>query len=127
MNRDRPEGAETRFNRIDPVFEQWRDNPQIVERLGELRTSIVRYNGNDFPNLFMIDRLLMLRTPIGPGETEIRAIGLYDQTRRPKRKNCRCAARSRSSARPVFSSKKTARTGSRRPADRAFRRWPVRH
>jgi phenylpropionate dioxygenase-like ring-hydroxylating dioxygenase large terminal subunit len=83
VKRDNPD-AETRFARIDPVFEQWRDNLEIVKRLGPLRAGIIRYNGNVFPNLFMIDRLLMLRNPIGPGETEIRAIGLYDRNAPPE-------------------------------------------
>jgi phenylpropionate dioxygenase-like ring-hydroxylating dioxygenase large terminal subunit len=73
-----------KHQRIDPVFEQWRENAAILEKMGPLRSTIVRYNGNVFPNLFMIDRLLMLRNPIGPGETEIRAIGLYDRNASPE-------------------------------------------
>lgn len=73
-----------KFQRIDPVFEQWRENPAILEKMGPLRSQIVRYNGNVFPNLFMIDRLLMMRNPIGPGETEIRAIALYDRNAPPE-------------------------------------------
>jgi nitrite reductase/ring-hydroxylating ferredoxin subunit len=84
-----PEGddydtARGKHQRIDPVFEQWRENAEIVEKLGALRSQIVRYNGNLFPNLFMIDRLLMLRNPLGPGETEIRAIALVDRNASPE-------------------------------------------
>jgi phenylpropionate dioxygenase-like ring-hydroxylating dioxygenase large terminal subunit len=76
--------ASGKFQRIDPVYEQWRENPAIVEKMGPLRSQIVRYNGNVFPNLFIIDRLLMMRNPIGPGETEIRAIALYDRNASPE-------------------------------------------
>jgi phenylpropionate dioxygenase-like ring-hydroxylating dioxygenase large terminal subunit len=76
--------ASGKFQRIDPVYEQWRENPEIVEKMGPLRSQIVRYNGNVFPNLFIIDRLLMMRNPIGPGETEIRAIALYDRNAPPE-------------------------------------------
>jgi phenylpropionate dioxygenase-like ring-hydroxylating dioxygenase large terminal subunit len=75
--------ASGKHQRIDPVFEQWRENQAILEKMGPLRSQIVRYNGNVFPNLFMIDRLLMMRNPLGPGETEIRAIALYDRNAPP--------------------------------------------
>lgn len=70
--------------RIDPVFEKWRENDAIVERMGPLRSQIIRYNGNVFPNLFMIDQLLMMRNPLGPGKTEIRAVALYDRSAAPE-------------------------------------------
>lgn len=65
---------------IDPVFERWRENPEVMGRLDPLQRSIQRYNANVFPNLFLIDRLLMLRNPLGPGATEIRAIALFDRS-----------------------------------------------
>lgn len=79
-----PPGAENQpFKNIDPAFERWRTNPEALARQGPFRTNIQRYNGNVFPNLFMIDRLLMLRNPLGPGMTEIRAIALYDKNSPP--------------------------------------------
>jgi phenylpropionate dioxygenase-like ring-hydroxylating dioxygenase large terminal subunit len=79
-----PDTQAVAFKRIDPVFEQWRENAEIVARLGPARSQITRYNGNVFPNLFVIDQLLMLRNPIGPGETEIRAVALYDRNASPE-------------------------------------------
>jgi phenylpropionate dioxygenase-like ring-hydroxylating dioxygenase large terminal subunit len=78
---DAPDGETKKaYTRIDPVFEQWRQNDDVVERLGPLRAQVMRYNANVFPNLFIIDQLLMMRNPIGPGETEIRAVALYDRS-----------------------------------------------
>ena len=68
----------------DPVFDHWRTDPERVARQGPFRARVVRYNANLFPNLFIIDQLLMLRNPIGPGETEIRAIALYDRNAPPE-------------------------------------------
>jgi phenylpropionate dioxygenase-like ring-hydroxylating dioxygenase large terminal subunit len=79
-----PNTARKPFTRIDPVFEKWRENDATLVAMGPLRSQIVRYNGNVFPNLFMIDQLLMMRNPIGPGETEIRAVALYDRSAAPE-------------------------------------------
>jgi nitrite reductase/ring-hydroxylating ferredoxin subunit len=68
----------------DPVFDHWRTDPERVARQGLFRARVVRYNANLFPNLFIIDQLLMMRNPIGPGETEIRAIALYDRNAPPE-------------------------------------------
>lgn len=57
----------------------WRDKPDVMQRLGPLGSRVGRYNMNVFPNLFIIDRLLMVRNPIGPNCTEIRGIALYDR------------------------------------------------
>jgi hypothetical protein len=78
------EGARKAYTRIDPAFEQWRQNDAILERLGPIRAGVMRYNANVFPNLFIIDQLLMLRNPIGPGETEIRAVALFDRNVSPE-------------------------------------------
>jgi phenylpropionate dioxygenase-like ring-hydroxylating dioxygenase large terminal subunit len=84
VRREPAAGEPVKFKRIDPVFEQWRDNAEIVGRLGPVRSQITRFNANVFPNLFMIDQLLMMRNPIGPGETEIRAVALYDRNGTPE-------------------------------------------
>jgi phenylpropionate dioxygenase-like ring-hydroxylating dioxygenase large terminal subunit len=68
----------------DPVYENWRTRPELVAKQGSFREKIWRYNGNLFPNLFIIDNLLMLRNPIGPNETEVRAIGLFDRSASPE-------------------------------------------
>lgn len=64
----------------DPVFSHYRTNPEVIERQGPFRMNVWRYNINVFPNFFMIDQLLMLHNPVGPGETEVRAIALYDRS-----------------------------------------------
>ena len=83
-DRDASGNERKAYTRIDPVYEKWRENDAIIERLGPLRAQIVRYNGNVFPNLFIIDQLLMMRNPLGPGETEIRAVALYDRSAPPE-------------------------------------------
>jgi nitrite reductase/ring-hydroxylating ferredoxin subunit len=60
-------------------FSYWRQNPEVTEKLGPLRTSVLRFNMNVFPNLFVIDRLLMIRNPLGPDRMEITAIALHDR------------------------------------------------
>ena len=35
----------------DPVLQEWRTRPEIVERQGPFRTNVLRYNANVFPNL----------------------------------------------------------------------------
>jgi phenylpropionate dioxygenase-like ring-hydroxylating dioxygenase large terminal subunit len=82
--RDDPEAANKPFGRIDPVFEAWRSDPSVVARQGPFRTAVLRYNGNLFPNFFVIDQLLTLRNPIGPGRTEIRSVALYDRSAPPE-------------------------------------------
>jgi phenylpropionate dioxygenase-like ring-hydroxylating dioxygenase large terminal subunit len=83
-NRNNPNEARKAYTRIDPVFESWRQNDAILERLGPVKAEVMRYNANVFPNLFMIDQLLMMRNPIGPYETEIRAVALYDRNQPPE-------------------------------------------
>ncbi len=68
----------------DPVFDHWRTKADVVERQGPFRASVARYNANIFPNLFIIDQLLMMRNPISPNETEIRAIALFDRSAPPE-------------------------------------------
>jgi phenylpropionate dioxygenase-like ring-hydroxylating dioxygenase large terminal subunit len=70
--------------RIDPAFERWRNDPEFTAKLSPLQLKIQRFNGNVFPNLFLIDRLLVVRNPIGPHLTEIRAIALFDQNGTPE-------------------------------------------
>ncbi len=70
--------------RIDPAFERWRQDPDVVAKLSPLQQQIQRYNGNVFPNLFLIDRLLVVRNPMGSGLTEFRAIALFDQNGTPE-------------------------------------------
>jgi hypothetical protein len=70
--------------RIDPAFERWRSDPEVVAQLTPLQLQIQRYNGNVFPNLFLIDRLLVLRQPLGPHLTEMRAIALFDTNGTPE-------------------------------------------
>lgn len=59
-------------------MEYWRNRPETMAKLGPLKTSVLRYNINIFPNLFIIDRLFVVRHPIGPTEMEQRFLSLYD-------------------------------------------------
>lgn len=59
-------------------MEYWRNRPDTIAKLGPLKTSVMRYNINIFPNLFVIDRLFIVRHPLGPGEMEQRFVALYD-------------------------------------------------
>lgn len=70
--------------RIDPVFERWRNDPSIVAKLDPLQQQILRYNSNAFPNLHIIDRLFVVRNPLGPHRTEMRALALYDTSGSPE-------------------------------------------
>lgn len=70
--------------RIDPIFERWRENPTILAKLDPLQQQVLRYNANAFPNLFIDDRLFIIRNPLGPGRTEMRAIALYDTSGPPE-------------------------------------------
>jgi phenylpropionate dioxygenase-like ring-hydroxylating dioxygenase large terminal subunit len=70
--------------RIDPAFERWREHPDVVAKLNPLQLQIQRYNSNVFPNLHLIDRLLVVRNPMGPNATEMRAIALFDQDGTPE-------------------------------------------
>ena len=67
------------FKRLSSAAEWWRTDDATVERVGPANAAVRRYNGNLFPNLFIIDRILFVRNPLGPGMTEIRAIAFYDQ------------------------------------------------
>lgn len=78
------EARKSGYKYATPGLEYWRTRPEIVEQQGPFRTAVLRYNMNVFPNLFVIDRLLMLRNPVGPRETEIRIIGLFDASTPPE-------------------------------------------
>jgi phenylpropionate dioxygenase-like ring-hydroxylating dioxygenase large terminal subunit len=60
--------------------EYWRNRPEVRAATGPFKSSILRYNMNVFPNLFVIDRLFIVRHPIGPGEIEQRIVGLFDRS-----------------------------------------------
>ena len=70
--------------RIDPVFERWRNDSAIVEKLDPQQRAILRYNANVFPNLHINDRLFVVRNPMGPAMTEFRMIALYDTSGPPE-------------------------------------------
>jgi len=59
-------------------MEYWRNRPETIAKLGPLKTSVMRYNINIFPNLFIIDRLFIVRHPVAPSEMEQRFTALYD-------------------------------------------------
>lgn len=75
--------AQTTGGHKTPGSEWWRQNPDIMQRMGPLGSQVARYNMNIFPNLFIIDRLLMVRHPIGPFKTEIRGLALHDRNAPP--------------------------------------------
>jgi phenylpropionate dioxygenase-like ring-hydroxylating dioxygenase large terminal subunit len=68
------------FKYANAGAEYWRNRPEIVAAQGPLKASVLRYNMHLFPNLFILDRVLMVRNPLGPGEMEQRILGLYDRS-----------------------------------------------
>jgi len=78
------EAKQRGYKYATPGLEYWRTVPEIVKQQGDFRAGVLRYNMNVFPNLFIIDRLLMLRNPISPCETEIRIVGLFDASAPPE-------------------------------------------
>ncbi len=75
-NADRSKG----FKYANAGAEYWRNRPEIVAAQGPFKNSVLRFNMHIFPNLFVIDRVLMVRNPMSPGETEQRILGLYDRS-----------------------------------------------
>lgn len=73
------------FNYKNPLA-YWRSDPNVKERLGELRAKINRSNMNVFPNLFVNSgsRELMLRQPKGPTTTVIWKTVLVDKNAPPE-------------------------------------------
>jgi nitrite reductase/ring-hydroxylating ferredoxin subunit len=64
----------------------WRRDPQVLERLGPLRSLVNRANMLVFPNLFVNSgsREIMLRRPLGPGRLEIWKTTLVDKNAPPE-------------------------------------------
>lgn len=65
---------------------QWRRNPKVKERLGPVRSKIMRSNMNVFPNLFVNSgsRDLMLHNPRGPNKMEFWKTTLVDRDVAPE-------------------------------------------
>jgi len=60
---------------------QWRKDPKVLQKLGELRSKVHRTNQNVFPNLFVSTgaRELIIRNPLSPTKTEFRKTLLIDK------------------------------------------------
>ncbi len=63
---------------------QWRrEKVELTQRMTPFGARVSRFNMNVFPNLFIIDRLLMIRNPVSPTCTEIRGLALFDKSAPP--------------------------------------------
>ena len=70
----------------DSSLSEWRKNPEVQKKMGNLKNNIHRANQNIFPNLFVSTgaRELIIRNPIGPTRTEFRKTLLIDKNADPK-------------------------------------------
>lgn len=64
----------------------WRDDPEVMKKMGPLGSRIQRGNIHVFPNLFVNfgSRDIMLRNPIGPDKMEIYKFVLVDKAAKPE-------------------------------------------
>lgn len=76
---------EKRFETSSPLL-QWRNDPAIQAKMGELGMKVGRGNMLVFPNLFVNfgSRELMLRNPLGPDKMEIWKTTLIDSKAPPE-------------------------------------------
>lgn len=74
-----------RFDTSSPLM-QWRNDPAIMAKMGELGSKVARGNMLVFPNLFVNfgSRELMLRNPLGPTKIEILKTVLIDRNAPPE-------------------------------------------
>lgn len=73
------------LNKKSPLT-RWRDDPEVMKKMGPLGAKVQRGNIHVFPNLFVNfgSRDLMLRNPIGPDKIEIYKFVLVDKNAAPE-------------------------------------------
>ncbi|CDO35244.1 Rieske 2Fe-2S domain-containing protein [Novosphingobium sp. KN65.2] len=73
------------LNKQSPLT-QWRNDPEVMKKMGPLGARVQRGNIHVFPNLFVNfgSRDLMLRNPLGPDRMEIIKLVLVDKAASPE-------------------------------------------